>query len=211
MGFAATGDAFCLRGDIALQGLTNCVKVVDDILLYDEDYFDHLCHIHDTLSRCRRHGITLNADKFNLAQSSVSFCGYKLSGDGIEADPEKVWAIKELSTPANLTDLRSFMGLVNQLAEFSPHISEAAQPLRPLMSPKRTFLWTSDHDEAFQRVKEALSSPPILAMFDPTLPTVLQTDASRLYGVGYALLQDHGSGQFRLVQCGSIFLTDAET
>ena len=113
LGFAATGDAFCLRGDIALQGLTNCVKVVDDILLYDEDYFDRLCRIHDALSRCHRHGITLKTGKFNLAQSSVSFCGYKLSGDGIEADREKVCAIKEFTTPANLTDLRSFMGLVN--------------------------------------------------------------------------------------------------
>ena len=103
------------------------------------------------------------------------------------------------------------MGLVNQLAEFSPHISEAAQPLRPLMSPKRFFLWTPDHEAAFQQVKEALSSPPILATFDPALPTVLQTDASRLYGVGYALLQDHGGGHFLLVQCGSRFLTDAET
>ena len=79
------------------------------------------------------------------------------------------------------------------------------------MSPKRTFLCLLDHDEAFQRVKEALSSPPSFANFDLTLPTVLQTDASRLYCAGYALLQDHGSGQFRLVQCGSRLLTDAET
>ncbi|XP_068225983.1 uncharacterized protein [Palaemon carinicauda] len=59
------------------------------------------------------------------------------------------------------------------------------------MSPKRTFVWTSDHDEAFQRVKLALTSPPVLALFAPDLPVVLQTDASRLNGIGYALLQDH--------------------
>lgn len=103
------------------------------------------------------------------------------------------------------------MGLVNQMAEFSPDISAAAQPLRPLMSPKRTYLWTPDHEKAFKLVKAALSSPPLLATFDPALPTVLQTDASRLYGISYALLQEHGGGKFRLVQCGSRFLTDAET
>lgn len=211
MGFVATGDAFCLRGDMALQGMTNLVKVVDDILLYDEDYLTHLHRVHEVLSRCRKHGITLNADKFTLAAPQVSFCGYVLSAEGIAADPEKIKAIIDFATPANLTDLRSFMGLVNQLAEFSPEISSVAQPLRPLMSPKHTFVWTPDHDQAFRRVKAALSSPPILATFDPSLPTVLQTDASRLNGIGYALLQDHGGGHFRLIQCGSRFLTDAET
>ncbi|XP_076037654.1 uncharacterized protein LOC143023062 [Oratosquilla oratoria] len=139
------------------------------------------------------------------------FCGFTLSVAGIAADQDKVIAIRDFPTPANLTDLRSFMGLVNQLAEFTPEISAAAQPLRPLMSPKRQFLWTPDHDEAFRRVKAALIDPPILASFDPTLQTILQTDASRLNGIGFALLQDHGSGRLRLIQCGSRFLTEAET
>ena len=211
MGFSATGDAFCRRGDLALQGVMQCVKVVDDILLYDEDYMEHLRRVNDVLTRCRAHGITLNAEKFVLAAPKVLFCGYELSSEGIAADPEKVRAITDFAKPANLTDLRSFMGLANQLAEFSPDIASAAAPLRPLMSPKRSFVWTADHDEAFLKVKEALSSPPVLASFDPALPTVLQTDASRLYGLGYVLLQDHGAGQFRLIQCGSRFLTDAET
>ncbi|XP_076068309.1 uncharacterized protein LOC143040770 isoform X3 [Oratosquilla oratoria] len=211
MGFAATGDAHCLRGDIALQGVKNCVKVVDDILLYDADYTTHLTHIHQVLTRCREFGITINKEKFEVAAPKVDFCGFTLSVAGIAADQDKVIAIRDFPTPANLTDLRSFMGLVNQLAEFTPEISAAAQPLRPLMSPKRQFLWTPDHDEAFRRVKAALIDPPVLASFDPTLPTILQTDASRLNGIGFALLQDHGSGRLRLIQCGSRFLTEAET
>ena len=67
-----------------------------------------------------------------------------------------------------------------------------------------------DHDETFKRVKETLSSPPVLANFDPALPTILLMDASRLHGIGYALLQEHGGGQLQLVQCGSRFLTDTE-
>ncbi|XP_050709713.1 uncharacterized protein LOC126994436 [Eriocheir sinensis] len=211
MGFAATGDAFCLRGDMALQGVPNCVKVVDDVLVYGEDYLQHLHHVNTVLARCRASGITLNAEKFILAAPAVKLCGFVLSANGIDADPEKVRAITDFPTPANITDLRSFMGLVNQLTEFTPEISAAAQPLRPLMSPRRAFVWTVDHEEAFQRVKAALSTPPQLAMFDPQLPTTLQTDASRLNGIGYALLQDHGGGKFRLIQCGSRFLTDAET
>ena len=214
MGFAATGDAFCLRGDKALQGIQRCVKVVDDILLYDEDFGQHLQRIRDVLTRCREHGITLNREKFTVAASSVKFCGYKISHDGIAADEDKVKAIRDFPTPSNLTDLRSFMGLVNQLTEFTPDIASTATDLRPLMSPKRTFLWTPDHDAAFLRTKNALVSPPVLAAFDPGTPVILQTDASRLNGLGYALLQDYGHGKqrkLRLVQCGSRFLTGAES
>ncbi|XP_066940974.1 uncharacterized protein [Macrobrachium rosenbergii] len=126
----STGDAFYLRGDMALQGVKNCVKVVNDILLHDEDYQSHLYHIHEMLTRCRKFGITLNKDKFVVAAPTVNFCGYTLSGEGISADQEKVSAIRDFPTPANLTDLRSFMGLVNQLAEFTPDIAATAQPLR---------------------------------------------------------------------------------
>ena len=64
---------------------------------------------------------------------------------------------------------------------------------------KNSFNWTPDHDAALSKTKEALSKPPVLAHFDHTLPTVLQTDASRLHGIGSALLQEH-SGVWRLVQ-----------
>ncbi|XP_066981047.1 uncharacterized protein [Macrobrachium rosenbergii] len=111
------------------------------------------------LTRCRKFGITLNKDKFVVAAPTVNFCGYTLSGEGISADQEKVSAIRDFPTPANLTDLRSFMGLVNQLAEFTPDIAATAQPLRPLMSPKRTFVWTPDHDAGAAPAHQ-VSTPP---------------------------------------------------
>lgn len=132
--------------------------------------------------------ITLNAEEFSLAVPKVPFCGYILSERGIAADPEKIKAITDFTTPAKLTDLQSFMSLVNQLAEFSPEISSAAEPLGPLMSPKRAFVWTPDHEQAFRRVKEALLGPSTLATSDPSLPTILQTDALQLNGIGYTLL-----------------------
>ncbi|XP_047481642.1 uncharacterized protein LOC125034045 [Penaeus chinensis] len=202
MGFVATGDEYCRRGDIALDGVQQCVKVVEDVLLWDEDYASHLKRVREVLMRCRAHGITVNAVKFVLAAPEVSFCGYTLSGNGIAAEEEKVCARAEFPKTAKLTDLRSFMGLVNQLAEFTPAIAESADVLRPLMSPKRAFIWTPDHDASFSRVKKALSQPPVLAHFDPALKTILQTDASRLYGVGYALLQEHKPEEWRLVQRG---------
>ncbi|XP_066967170.1 uncharacterized protein [Macrobrachium rosenbergii] len=74
-----------------------------------------------------------------VATSSVTFCGFQTSKDSISADSNKVVAIKDIPTPTNLTDLHSFMGLVNQLPDFMPEIANTAQASRPLMSPKCAF------------------------------------------------------------------------
>ena len=160
--------------------------------------------------RCRSHGITINAKKFVLAAPEVSYCGYGLSDKGITADDEKIKAITKFPKPANITDVRSFLGLVNQLGDFSAHIAETAKALRSLMSPRSTFIWTPDHDAAFENVKKVLSKPPVLAHLDPELKVVRQTDASRIYRVGYALAQEHKDGSIQFIQYGSIFLADIE-
>ncbi|XP_068233597.1 uncharacterized protein [Palaemon carinicauda] len=101
------------------------------------------------LNRCHQYGITHNKNKFTVAAPKVNFCGYVLSSDGISADLDKVSAIRDFPTPSNITDVRSFMGLVNQLADFTPDITAAVQPQRPLMSPKGSFVWMPNHERAF--------------------------------------------------------------
>ena len=140
----------------------------------------------------------------------ASFCGFTLSPAGKQVQPGKVTAITEFPPATNITELRSFMGLVQQLGDFSRDISSTAEPLRGLLKPSNSFIWTPDHQAAFDAVKVALSAPPVLSHFDPSLPTMLQTDAARRKGLGYALLQRHGN-HWRLVQCGSRFLSDTET
>ncbi|XP_076049712.1 uncharacterized protein LOC143030448 [Oratosquilla oratoria] len=211
MGFAATGNAYCLSGDAALQYVANCVEVVKNILPVEEDLPSHFRRIQHMLTRCRNHAITFNKGKFMVVAPNVSFCGYRLSADVISADEDKVWDTRDFPTHDNLTSLRSFMGLVSQWADLTPATAATTQPLRPLMNPKRSFTWTPGHDNGFAKVKRALSSPLVLAPFDPALAMVLQKDASRLYAIGYALLQGHGQGRLRLVRCGSRFLTGAET
>lgn len=157
MGFAVTGDAFCLMGDLELKGVMQCLKVVDNTLLYNEDYFTFIRRVSDILARCRPHEITFNSEKFLLAPLTVSFCGNRLSHDCIAAD-QKISAVTDFVTPANLTDLRPLMGLVNQLADFTPDISSAAAPLRPLMSPRRTFMWNANPNQVKKHCPVHLSS-----------------------------------------------------
>ena len=124
-----------------------------------------------------------------LLQSPVRYVGYIVSSEGIQADPTKTEAISEFPAATNITELRSFMGMANRLGGFSHLLSEAAGPLRNLLKPKTA--WSSQHEEAFTKTKEILCSPHILVTFDPNLQTMLQTDASRLKCLGFALLQKH--------------------
>ena len=102
------------------------------------------------------------------------------------------------------------MGLINQLGDFTTEVSTTADPLRELLKTNNEFLWTETHTTAFQATKKALVTAPTLAHYDPSKPTALHTDASRHKGLGYALLQKHAD-KWRLIQCGSRFLTETES
>ena len=210
MGLTVSGDEYLRRGDQALGGIPDTAKIVDDILTYDVTYRQHLAHVIDVIRRCDETGITLNPDKFRFAQQELTFCGYRVTPTGYTSDGEKLRAIAEFPRPQTITDLRSFLGLANQLGPFSSDLADAACPLRDLLKKGRIWCWTPDHETAFRDVKRVLSAPPVMAFFDPRLPTVLQTDASSTRGMGFALLQRHGD-VWRLVHCGSRFLTDVET
>ena len=211
MGIVSSGDIYNQRGDAALGDIPRTCKVVDDVLAYDSDYAAHLQHVRQILKKCDERGITLNPDKCQFAEEEVEFCGFRISPAGYTADDKKVRAIKAFPKPSNITDLRSFLGLVNQLGAFSTDVARAAEPLRQLLRPRNAWLWTPAHEEAFAAVKRALLSPPVLDFFDPRRRTVLETDAARTGGLGYCLLQEDAEGRWRLVQCGSRFLSDTES
>ena len=102
------------------------------------------------------------------------------------------------------------MGMVAQLANYSTDGSALAGPLCPLLRVGIPFTWTEDHEKAFEAVKEALSSLPILSTFDPKAETVLQTVASRKNGLGFGLLQKQDC-QLKLLMASSRLLTDTES
>ena len=83
-------------------------------------------------------------------------------------------AIRNFPASTNITELCSFMVQANQLGGFSNQLSRAAEPLRDLMKLRNAFLWTANHETACEETKNLLCSP-ILAPFDPKLPTMLQT------------------------------------
>ncbi|TRY78582.1 hypothetical protein TCAL_11229 [Tigriopus californicus] len=170
----------------------------------------HVQNVGELLHRCREHGISMNKNKFDFGQPEVNFVGFQVGVDGIRADPAKIKGLREFPKPLCLKDMRSFMGMVNYLSGFSNKVAKLSLPLRPLMSKKSNFIWSSDHDDAFENVKAALSELPTKTPYDPNLETVLETDAAKRRGFGYILKQRDHSGKWRLIEANSRWLSDAE-
>ena len=210
-GLISAGDEFNRRTDAAFANIGNLTKVVDDCLVHDSTFPDHVAHVRSVLECARKHGITFSAKKFIFGAHTVPFCGYTVSADGWTLDACKTTAIRDFPVPQNRTDLHSFFGLVNQCSAFLESLSELCLPLRPLLKTSMEFTWDSSHTAAFNAVKAALISPPILAHFELGRPLRLETDASVLHGLGYALWQQQRDDRWHLIECGSRFLSDAES
>ena len=101
-----------------------------------------------------------------------------------------------------MTGVRSFLGLANQLSGFVPDFAHMTVALSGLTGKSATFIWLDEHEREFKKVKRQLKSEMIVAHFHPKLPVIVLTDASRLFGLGYAI--GHMiDGRFHFVTCGS--------
>ena len=179
---------------------------MDDILIYGSTKEEHDANLRAMLERTRQKGIKLNKDKSIICVPEVNYFGHTLTREGIRPDPNKVKAIKDMAAPQSKAELETILGMVTYLSKFAPRLSETTAPLRQLLKAGSEFVWDSNHDVAFQQVKNILTQEPgpVLAYFDHTKDVVLQVDASK-YGLGAVLLQ-----QEKPVAYASRALTETE-
>ena len=127
------------------------------MVIYDDNETSHVTHVRQFLQRCADKGVSLHRDKFKFCETEVTFAGFKLSREGYKVDDSLLNAIRDFPLPTNVTNLRSFFGLANQLANNTASIAQCLQPLRPLLSTKNEFVWGPDHTRAFNLAKESLT------------------------------------------------------
>lgn len=160
----------------------------DDILIYSATFEDHLLHLRSVLELLARDQWQLKLSKCSFAQSQLSYLGHLISAQGVATDPSKIQAVAEWSTPGTVKELRSFLGLAGYYRRFVKHFGLIARPLQALLKKGALFVWTSEHEAAFQALKDALITAPVLALPNFSLPFCLETDASAV-GVGAVLMQ----------------------
>ena len=208
-GINSAPEYFQRKMNELLADIPGVLVHVDDILIFAATRDVHDQRLHEVLKRIQNEGLTLNKAKCKFHQSKIEYLGHIIDSEGISPDPKRTEAIRKMPPPASLTELRRFMGIVNQLNKFSPKIAELSQPLRKLLSPKQPYTWTPSQDDAFQKLQEEISSNRVLALYDLEKPTKISADASA-YGLGAVLLQQNDK-EWRPVAFASRALTETET
>ena len=125
---------------------------------------------------------------------SVLYLGHVVSQAGVQTDPKNVDAVSRYPTPTEVKALRSFLGLASYYRRFVPKFATVARPLHGLTKKNIVFVWSGNCERAFQRLKELLTTTPILKYPDFSRPFILETDASGC-GLGAVLAQEQPDGR----------------
>ncbi|GBG73732.1 hypothetical protein CBR_g17072 [Chara braunii] len=169
------------------------VVYLDDILIFSKSMEEHLKHLEEVLTILKKTQLLLNLEKSEFGRDSVIYLGHRLSAAGLEPEATKVEVIRNWPQPANIRELRSFLGLTSYYRKFVPRFSIIARPLSRLTSKNVLYSWDTACTDAFRALKEALVSYPVLRIADPKLTFVVTMDANQ-YGIGAVLQQDDGDG-----------------
>ena len=193
-----------------LAGQEGVLFHIDDVLIFSRTQQEHDIRLRAVLQMIQSAGVTLNREKCEFSKDSLTFLGHVINSEGVTPDPEKTSAIVAMEKPTTRTGLRRFMGMINQLGKFTPKIAEISQPLRELLSSKKTWLWGPPQDEAFEKLKTELTQPIVLTLYDPEATLKVSADASA-FGLGAVLLQQQvPSSEWKPVAYASRAMSETE-
>ena len=195
--------------DQVLQGIPGTQCYLDDIIVTGVDDATHLANLQAVLSRLQEYGLRANKDKCEFFKDSIEFCGHTIDKQGLHKSQDKIDAVLRAPKPDNVSQLRSFLGLINYYHKFLPNLSSVLHPLHCLLQTGQKWKWSKDCEQAFKAAKQLVTSEKVLTHYDPSLPLRLACDASP-YGIGAVLSHKMPDGTERPIAFASRSLNSAE-
>ena len=193
MGMHTSGDAYTRRFDDITAEVPRSVRCVDDTLLWNDTVEDAFWHTFDYLHLCASNGLVFNTNKFKFARSIVEFAGFEVTPTGYRPPERIIAAIRDFPVPENITDARSWFGLVNQVA-YAFAQAKVMEPFRQLLVSKNRTWPKEDTNlrEVFNKSKDVIirQIQDGVQAFEKNRTTCLATDWSKT-GIGFVLTQKH--------------------
>lgn len=191
MGLSNAPATFQRLMELVLRGLPwhICMVYLDDILIYNKTFEEHMSSLKEVFLRIRSAGLRLNPQKCHLARDHVVFLGHVVSRKGLQPDPKNTDKVLNWPVPRSPSEVRAFVGLCSYYRRFVKDFSKLAAPLNQLVGKNVPFVWNDTCDQSFRHLKNVLSSEPVVILPDFSVPFKIYTDASNL-AVGAVLAQD---------------------
>ena len=183
-----------------------------DILVFgsgdsiEEAEKDHDINLWNLMLRCLDVNLKLNPKKVQFKVKQVTWMGHLLSMTGVTPRPDRVQAIKDMTSPHNVKGAQRFLGVCKYLSRFTPNLAEVVKPLTELTHGKAVWSWSSQHDKAFKTAKRLIANAAKLKFFDVNKPCVLQVDASDT-GLGVPCCKMVNPSLLQVQHCQQLNLT----
>lgn len=152
---------------------------IDDIIVYSNTVKTHIEKLKEVLERLKTAGLKMKPSKCRFLCPEVSYLGHVITPTGIRADPEKIRVLKEYPRPTSVTEVRQLLGLSGWYRQFIPDYALKSKPLTELTGKYSKFEWNEKQEEAFNTLRNALCSEPILIFPSFEREFTLTTDASQ--------------------------------
>ena len=147
-------DIFQTKIDQTFEGCDGVAGIADDIVVFDKTIEEHDRNMHGMLKRCQGTGLKLNPKKCLVKQEKIGFYGVVCGKKGIQPDPNKVSALKQMSPPTSRQGLQTFLGLANYMSPFISNLGALTAPLRELLKGSHQFHLSPARQEAYEKVKD---------------------------------------------------------
>ena len=196
--------------ELALQGLqwVTCLVYIDDIITYGRNFTEHIQRVDEVLNRIKQAALKLKPEKCNLFQTRVTFLGHVVSDKGVSPDPNNVAKIVQWPTPQNAKQVKQFVATGSYYRRFVKDFAKIARPLTELTKLDKEFIWDSECDMSFEKIKQALISPEVMGYPNNHGSFYLDVDASG-YGLGGVLAQMQ-EGREKVIAYASRSMNKAE-
>ena len=188
---------------------------LDDIIVYSKSFGDHIPHLESVFKQLQAYNLKLAPKKCKMFRSKVKYLGHIVTSDGIAVDESKTEKVSSWPVPQDPKQLHQFLGFTGFFRRFIKDYSKITKPLVDLLTqttkPERTkppWSWQPSHQEAFDSLKQHLTSAPILSVADPSLPYELHVDSSA-HSLG-AVLYQRKNNLLSVIAYGSRTLKPAE-